>query len=261
MDVTYLQPLFEVARAFLGDSPNPESIGSFGLHEPDRTSSLAKDDEGTHPFWVSAVVAESIGAAVDHALALSVLTEAQHGRVTPSAPWTLTRGVAEPAATAVWILNGGNRVTRQERALRVWHHDMDERGKWERNLGEPPAGVRSGAARATQIIKLAGSLGLREKQVAASFNLGDTVADAGTLIGWDRKTAFARWREGSAFAHGRFWPLMRLTTPDGGEQIPGGLGMVLGFDESRHWELARLATGLLERAVDDYAAAAAPKRG
>lgn len=255
--MTYLVPLFELARGLLSDDGNPESVASFGLDEAAPTSRLARDDEGTQGYWVSTLAAESIGAALDHALTLSVLVE--RGQVvTTSAPWTLARGVVEPAATAVWVLSGSNRAERRERALRVWHHDMEERGKWERDLGEPPAGGRSGAARATQIIKLAGWLGLRERQVAASFNLGDTVAEAGTLIGWDRKTAFARWREGSAFAHGRFWPMLHLTTPEAAERIRGGFGVLMGLAEDRHQELAQLATGLLERAVDDYTAAAAP---
>jgi hypothetical protein len=138
---------------------------------------------------------------------------------------------------------------------------MDERGKWERELGDPLPDGRPGAERAKQTLKVAASLGLRQSQVASKFVLGETVANAGTVIGWERKKAFARWREGSAFAHGRFWPLMSLTTPEGGEQIPGGLGIVLAFDERRHRELALLATGLLERAENDYAEAAAPTLG
>jgi hypothetical protein len=136
---------------------------------------------------------------------------------------------------------------------------MDERGKWEKDLGRTPAQGKSGSARATEIVNLATSLRLRENQVSAKFNYGDTVADAATVIGWNRKTALARWREGSGFAHGRYWPVLHLTTPESAERMRGGCGMALAFAEDHHQELARLATGLLERAVDDYAVSAAPE--
>jgi hypothetical protein len=146
-DLAYLLPLFDLAGA-LATEDTPGEVGSFGLAEVAADSSLAHDDVGLNRFAVSHVVAQGIGAALDHALTLrSLVLEAK--AVTNAAPWTLLRGTLEPASTALWILVAGNRKHRQERALRFWRYDMVQRGRWEDDTGATaPPGGRSGADRA-----------------------------------------------------------------------------------------------------------------
>lgn len=255
-DLSYLAQLFTIADSLTSEDDQEQL--SFGLGEIAPDSSLAKDDEGTNGYWVSTVVTHSIGAALDHVITLRMLVK-QGGSVTIAAPWTILRGVVEPAALAVWTLNGRMRQQRQERALRVWHHDMTERGKWEDDTGYKITSSRAkhGKARAVQMVEIAKSLGLRPNQVSAQLNYGDVVAEAGEVVGWDRKLARARWRESSGFAHGRTWPLLRLSEFEAAERIRGGVALTVTLAEDHHRELARLATDLVERAIDDYARAAA----
>ena len=253
-DLSYLSPLFELT-SFLIDDDDPDRV-TFGLAEADADSSLSRDNEGTEGYWVSIIVDQAITAALDHAIALRDLVSS--GKITYSAPWTILRGVLEPAALAVWVLNGGTRQRRQERALRVWHHDYVERQKWEDEIGHVPvAPAKSGRVRAAEVITVARSLGLRGNQVAPRLGYADIVAHAGEAVGWKRGVAAGRWRESSGFAHGRYWPLMHLSHPMSAERIRGGFTVALTLGEEHHQELARLAAALLERAITDYAKAAA----
>jgi hypothetical protein len=171
------------------------------------------------------------------------------------APWTLLRGALEPASIALWVLKGGSRPYRRERALRVWNADYTERAKWEKDrrfTPVPPA--KSGNDRAAAVRGLAKdkTLGLRSQQISQQLSLSDTVADAGKYAGWKREEARARWREASGFAHGRTWPLLSLTSPVGAEVIRGGVGLALTVDEKRLGELARLTTDIWQAAIDEY---------
>lgn len=115
----------------------------------------------------------------------------------------------------------------------------------------PPA--KTGKQRAAAILELAKKHGLRETQVSTELGYGDTVAAAGQAAGWARSQAFALWREAAAFAHGRTWPLLRLTTPADAELIRGGVGLYLTLDEARLEPLARLTADVLHKAIDEYA--------
>lgn len=256
--LSYLSRLFEQAESMLDDE-DPENV-TFGLAEVDAASSLARDNEETKGYWVSTIVDQSITAALDHTIALRDVVGSGH--VTHAAPWTILRGVLEPAAVAVWVLNGTKRQQRQERAFRVWYHDYIERGKWERAVRDVVAApAKAAGARASEIVAVAKSLGLRPAQVVAPFNYSDAVAHAGQAVGWKRETATARWRESAAFAHGRYWPVMRLGSPLSAERIRGGYTIAFGLNEEHHRELATLVTAVVEQALMDFAKAAAGERG
>lgn len=85
------------------------------------------------------------------------------------------------------------------------------------------------------------------------FRYSKVVADAGEAAGWDRNEALARWREASAFAHGRTWPLLRLSEAQDGEPIPGGFTMRVTLDEAKLGKVAALTTDILHAAIDSYA--------
>jgi len=98
-----------------------------------------------------------------------------------------------------------------------------------------------GRAQATQLVERAKTLGLRPNQVAARFLYSGIVAEAGEIVGWSRTEARARWREASAFAHGRTWPSLQLSELELAERIRGGYMVTLTLAEAHHEKLAPLA--------------------
>ncbi|TMR97556.1 hypothetical protein [Nonomuraea basaltis] len=237
------------------DDEQHENV-SFGLGDIDEHSQLSLDDQGMDGRNVSTVVIHAIGAAIDHILTLHLLTT-KAGVVTNAAPWTLLRGAMEPAALAVWVLNGGSRDIRRERALRVWRQDMDDRGKWEEDTGyliTPPA--KSGKIRAAEIVSHANSMGLRGDQVATKLYYSGLIERAAEIIGLDTKSIRAHWRASSGFAHGRSWASIRLSSPSSARRMRDGYEFSMTLNEDEHRKLAEATTAFLTRALDDYAKAA-----
>lgn len=109
------------------------------------------------------------------------------------------------------------------------------------------------------MLAIAKSLNLRQSYVAARLDYANIVADAGKIVGWERAVAMARWRESSGFAHGRQWAAVRLCAPQSAQRIRGGVIVAVGLAEEHHRKVAALATALLERALTDWAKAAAPE--
>ncbi len=249
-DFGFLVPMFELADSLINKDEAGNSV--IRLREIGADSTLSGDDADLDGMWVSKIVTDGINAALDHVVCLrSVVMGA--GEVTNNAPWTLLRGVLEPASVAVWVMAGGSCTKRRERALRVWYYDFTERQKWEDDSGgKPVAPAKSGRQRAADIVSLARRHGLRENQVTASLSYGDSVAAAGKTVGWQRADATARWREAAAFAHGRTWPTLQLSSPTGAELILGGYGISMTVNEARLAELARLANDVLHFAIDEY---------
>jgi hypothetical protein len=102
-------------------------------------------------------------------------------------------------------------------------------------------------------VEIADGLGIKPvSRVTARMKYGESVAAAAEVSGWGRHQARARWREASGFAHGRTWPMLRLTSPTNAEVIRGGYGLTLALDEQRLSELARLSLDVLGTAIDWY---------
>ncbi|SFK92947.1 hypothetical protein SAMN05216275_14183 [Streptosporangium canum] len=249
----FLSELFEIAESL---TEHTEQQISFGLDEVGPTSSLAQDDVGMGGYKVSSLVTSSIGAAVDHVIALRSLVM-KAGEVTNAAPWTLLRGVIEPSSLAVWILDDPNRAHRRERTLRVWRHDMTERSYWERTTGHVPSPPGQKATdRIKQIDGIAKELGLRMQQVTERFRYSHTVRAAGTAV--NMPEALARWQECSGFAHGRTWAAVRFSQPVSAARMrdPDSVMLGLALNETLLEQAADLATALLNKALGDYADAA-----
>lgn len=258
-ELGFLGPLFDLAGS-LADSNDVEDM-SMGLGEIAPDSMLRGDDRDLDGMWVSMVVNNSILSSLDHVITLRDLVTRDQGTITVGAPWTLLRAAVESSALALWVMHPDLRKTRRARALRVWHHDYSERQKWESDTGRMPTGTaKSGKTRAVAVLALAESLGIKGTQVATPVAYSDAVAAAGEVVGWTRAEARARWREASAFAHGRSWPMLALTSPRDAQLIDGGVGMHLTLDEQRLESLARLAHDLLHACLLRYSdlAAASP---
>jgi hypothetical protein len=140
----------------------------------------------------------------------------------------------------------------------LWHYDFGQRQLWEDDTGRvPPPKGKSGKNRAKEVLTLATDLGIKPTRVSTDINYADIVGHGAVAVGLDRIEARARWREASAFAHGRSWPLLALTSPTAAQEIQGGFGLSLTLNEDRLRPLAHLAHDLLDGALTRYAELAA----
>lgn len=229
----------------------------FGLDEVGPKSSLAQDDVDMDGYTVSGIVTSAMTAALDHVITLHSV--ARGGITTNSGPWTLMRGVIESSSVAVWILAEQKRAHRRERALRVWHHDMKERGNWERNTGHVPLPPgQPASARMTQIVGIAKKLHLRPEQVTQKLLYSRTVHDAGVAVGMPGQEAQARWSECSGFAHGRSWSAFKLSRPVAAKRMRDGTSamVALSLSETDLKPVVNLATTLVNTALSYWADAA-----
>jgi hypothetical protein len=258
-ELGFLLPLFDLATSLL-DSEDADNV-TMGLGQADPTSAMTRDDRDMDGFWVSGVVNTSVTACLDHVLTLRGIVLRENATITTSAPWTLLRAAIESCSVAVWVMDSRLRKTRRTRALRVWHYDYAERQKWEDDRGLPPRpDGKTGATWAAAVLDLATGLGIEPlTRVSTDLNYADTVAAGAAAVGWNRTEARARWREASAFAHGRFWPQLALTSPTGAERIPGGYGVALTLNEEHLEPLARLAHDLLNGALIRWAELSGPE--
>lgn len=251
-ELSYLLPLFDLASSLVDDDDLGDLQMGLGEIAPD--SLLAGDDRNLMGFWVSMVVTNGITACLDHVVTLRDIVTREQGTITLNAPWTLLRAAVESAAMAVWVMESGQRATRRARALRIWHYDFGQRQLWENDTGRvPPPRGRSGTDRAREVLTLATDLGIKPTQVSTDINYADIVGHGAVTVGVDRTQARARWREASAFAHGRSWPLLALTSPTAAQEIAGGFGLSLTLNEDRLRPLADLVHDLLEGALSRYA--------
>lgn len=257
-ELGFLLPLFDLAGS-LTDTIDVEHM-TMGVGEVAQDSLLAGDDRDLTGFWVSMVVTNAITACLDHVITLRDMVMRENGTITLNAPWTLLRAAVESASVAVWVMESGQRSTRRGRALRVWHYDFGQRQLWEDDTGKvPPPRGKSGRERAKEVLAVATDLGVKPTQVTTSLSYADTVGHAASVVGWSRSEARARWREASAFAHGRSWPLISLTSPTGVEVIQGGYALALTLDEARLRPLSDLTYDLLNHSLLRYAELAAPQ--
>ena len=250
-DLGYMWNLIELGTGLMSDDDGYRSIGVGG---PDARSPLAEDDAKLEGYWASIVVNASLTSAIDHIHALERQVVGAEF-ITNAALWTLTRGVLESASTALWILSASSASVRRERTLRVWHHDFVERGRWEDDIGRTPTGnAKSGSVRATQMVEIAKRLGLRPNQVTTSFGHADAVMESARFVGLDAKAARARWREASAFAHGRTWQILARSSLERAVRIDGGYEIAFTFDEDSHRELVVLTHDVFLGALNQYSA-------
>jgi len=255
-ELGFLDPLFALADSLT--SVDDQLGHSFGLGEPAPDSALARDDINLEGMWVSHVAISSMGALLDHVIQLRELMKGPEAAVTVNAPWTLMRGALESAGLALWVLSGSTRSTRRTRALRVLHHDYKERGKWEKEHRKQPEAGQTGDDRAKQVEVLAGALDLDVAKVITDLSYGDAVGLLVALPVGSTEFAMARWREASAFAHGRTWPLLHLAMPTEVSRIRGGFALRVVLDEQHYEPLTRLTHDILERALFVYAELSAP---
>ncbi|MGA5424919.1 hypothetical protein [Streptomyces lavendulocolor] len=241
----YLEPLFE-------DIVGLREEGAYRqLPAPQASSSLATDDAPLGMYSASTLIRSSFTAGVAHADALRRLV--LHGEVDPTSPWTLLRGALENFATGVWLLSGSGRSERRRRALSLWDEDMRNRHQHERDTGyQPDVGGMTGAQRRGQIRAIADRLSLAPLTAPKA---NQVLLDAAPAAGLTAVKVCATWRAASGFAHGRYWPNLRVSMPiDAVRGGPDHYLAALVIDESEHRKLAQYTRALLQNVQARYLA-------
>lgn len=133
--------------------------------------------------------------------------------------------------------------------MRIHHHDLDELQKWSAE-----AGTTTPAAKEMQELREdVERAGVDAAKVFAKFNYGDTVAAAGSTVGFSRNEAFALWRQTAAFAHGRTWPTRFLTKHSAIFYRPGGTySMSATLSVDYHGPVWDLVTKVFRQAVREF---------
>jgi hypothetical protein len=121
--IQYLLLLVPKVEGWLADAERDETGPD--TMTPDPGSSLGGDDRDTEPYQISHAATTGIAVAIDHLRCL--LQSVVSGAGTPDVqiitrPWalySLLRGAAENAATAIWLLAPRSRAERLTRRVRL----------------------------------------------------------------------------------------------------------------------------------------------
>lgn len=244
----FLRPLFERIDPFVGD-------GQFKmLPRPEDGSSLATEDALLGGWRAFVVLSGATNAGISHVYFLRRMV-ADLNEVDPIVPWTLLRSALEDFALCVWLLHGSSRNERLTRTLRVWAHDLWERGNYDQLIQWQPTGNgKSAADRREDVKTLAKSLGLSVEDIFGRWSIGKIIRTAATETDLDANAMEASWRVGSGFAHGRMWPIIRASEATQAAPIPGGALVGLVMDDDKLRELADHCLALLNAALKRYEA-------
>ena len=164
-------------------------------------SSIAGDDDRTHPFELSQAVRHLINASVDQLHGIkTVLVDAERQHL--AVGFTLARAAIENTATAIWILGPTNRNIRLERVLK-WHarNYQDERKTVGHLVGDAPND------HIDAVVELAGKLALDQKSVRSGYQISAPVKGSEEFTAMDVNFM---WSVASGFAHGRPWAFQGL---------------------------------------------------
>lgn len=221
-------------------------------------SSLAKDDEVFSVFPASHLTWHGISSAVDHLDMFMVSIRA--GQSHPLAPQTLARTGMLSGAHALWVLDHGDRVTRQRRGLQLAYQEFAEDHKAVREIAtfenpNPAAGLAEMQSYLDvrqewmdRAVAVGATLGMTSGQVT-TFGETDVLDKVTRHIVQDdpQKADMIRavrvlWRTYSGIAHGYRWSAMFRT--DIGEGEADQTGAVHGNATNDVGELATAAAGV-----------------
>jgi hypothetical protein len=173
---------------------------------PDPTSSLARDDVETDPYQLSHLVNMKIGIALDqmHALDnLVIKAEALH----PFAMFPLIRSAIENAATALWLLQPGNRTERVTRRWRLAKMESTYIENFHRSTGGSLAKGRTAVERLARYKELAARGGITGNLLKATSTDILQEVDAELKSGLSIEAA---WQICSGVTHGQQWAVLTL---------------------------------------------------
>lgn len=242
--------LFERITPFAGPD------GTNALRHPEPRSSLAGDEIEGSSFWLITLIAASFTAGVSHVYTLQ-RTTLDLKLIGTHAPYALLRSALESFVQAAWLLDGPTRDERRLRALRMYAHDLDERRKWENEIGRvPPPPAKSGKDREKDVIELGVSMGWSEAQIKRRPTIVGMIEDASKRASFPAGEPKAAWRAASGFAHGRLWPNLGASEATAVALLEGGAWVKTTIDERKLDELAKWCDRFLERAIIRFSARA-----
>jgi hypothetical protein len=222
------------------------------LPAPHPKSSLATDAGPLQAKWIVTPIGASFSAGIEQVLIFRRLViELQI--VGTVSPYALLRSALENFAQMAWLLGGNTREERRIRVLQTWAYDMDERDKYDKEIGHvpvPPA--KTGSDRRAEIFALGASLNLPESRLKGKVLLGHTIRTAADEAGYPGGEAVAAWRMASGFVHGRMWPNLRATEPTEAIPMPGGAMVRIVISDEKLDEIAKWCDRLLERSLSLY---------
>jgi hypothetical protein len=244
-DFSYLAPLFAAAASYRAED-------HFRLlPDPQARSSLAADDKPLHPWGASKFISSSFSTGLLHVEALNKLvTEAR--QVDPVSPWTLLRAAMENFATAVWLLDGKDRVERRHRTLTLWAEDFRNRAAHEADINyvTGPWG-KTGTQRYEEVRQLADSLDLPGLPRPSATKI---ITEAAATAQLEPAQTRALWRVASGFAHGRFWPNLRAAEVRDVSRAADGYLVNFGVDDEKLEKLAKACLQFLQHTDRRYKA-------
>lgn len=175
-------------------------------------SQLASDDALTDPYQSSHAIAMSIGAALDHLLALRALV-VDAGSLPMAAPFTLARAALENAAQALWVLAPPEQTIRVKRRLQMAVADARERDSLARTLREERYDPSDLPQRLERFRELAERANLPPQALEGKFPSYRTmVREAGSIADVEGGHLQALWQIGSGYAHGQSWSFITAGT-------------------------------------------------
>lgn len=248
-DLAYLLPLFDRAATFRLPSGDIAPMAA-----PSAGSSLAADDAPLQGWNASTLVRSSVTAGLAHVEALNRMIT-KTGVVDAFSPWTLLRGALENFATAVWLLTGADRNQRRSKALALWAQDLHNRAQHEDDTDHVITGAeeKSGMDRREEILQRGERLGIPRTSLPRT-SAGAIIFAAAEAAGLDARAVRAYWRAGSGFAHGRYWPNLRVSQARAAWPTDGGYLLAFVLDEGQHALLAESCDRLLQFAHERYRA-------
>jgi hypothetical protein len=220
-------------------------------------SDLAGDDRHTRPLQLSHSIQNLISAAVDHQHALARLVGGDRGILHTNAPFSLSRGAIESAATALWMLQPTDSWRQRVRRLVIYQrqdrHDYEVAARLvESRVGgglpetlEMRKGWIEAIIRACNITNLPRQLDITKviTEVDAAI---DTTRHVETF-----------WRTASAFAHGRQWAMINALVREEQADLGKGVAVVkISSDLGRVFWGASIAYELTSRTLNAYREAA-----
>lgn len=235
-----------------------ERAGTDGEFETPPRTTMAGDDACLGAYHLTTAFRMCIGAAIDHLYVLTSLI-VDLGRLNPSAPYSVARGILENAAASFWLIHPRSRDERIERTLQWWAQNARDQHK---------ATVGGGTTNdeiVARVKELATARGLDPDRATSWPSSTDMVKyadiEARTL---ERIPVLLPWQICSGFAHGRGWAQMgMLQTETVREVRPAVQQMRLTNSVDRMLSVAQprfhlLATTLGRRCRDEWVLRSVP---
>jgi hypothetical protein len=190
-----LQALFTVVDGMRSQLPRPEA-----------ESSLGRDDAKTDPYHLSHLVGMKINIALDQIHALdNLVTKAES--LHPYAIFPLIRSAIENAATALWLLQPGNRTERVTRRWRLANMESTYIENFHRSTGGELPTAGTAGERLAIYTELAARGGVTGKLPRATST--DILQEIEAKIGPDLSIE-AAWQICSGITHGQQWAVVNL---------------------------------------------------